>query len=94
MSDTITNLNSEQVKGAVESFTTAATNLLTSIETANEDMTSIQSQSESAWIQSFAGEFITFFNEGAVSVVNKVKDTAQKIGEIAEATVAEDNDVE
>ena len=94
MSDNVTNVNSDTVKSAVDSFTTAATNLQTSLETAAEEMKNIQSSSESAWINSYATQFITFFNEGATNVVSKVKDTAQKIGEIAQVVVEEDNNIQ
>ena len=94
MSDNVTSLNSEQAKAAVDSFTTAATNLQTSLETAAEEMATIQASSESAWINDYATKFITFFNEGATSVVSKVKETAQKIGEIAQVTVEEDNNIQ
>ncbi len=94
MSDVTTAMNSETATNAVLTFTAAANKLETDLAESRATISNIQSQTESAWIKSYSSEFITFFDEGVTSVVSKIKDTAQKVGEISELIIAEDNNIQ
>ena len=90
MADTVTQMQSEQVKEAVSTFKTEATNLRTALEEAKNTISKTAQKTSSIWITDYAGKFTKIFSEEVSAAVEEIISTAGQVEEIAGLITKED----